>query len=337
MTGDRYARQRALPQIGDEGQERLSASTVIIIGCGALGCAQAQLLARAGVGVLRLVDRDFVELSNLHRQLLFDEQDALRRRPKAEAAALHLEAANSDVVIEPLVRDVDASNVLEIIGHGDLVLDATDNVETRYLLNDACVSIDMPWVYGGAAGTQGLVMPVLPGSGPCLRCVFREPPPPGSLPTLEAGGVLNTGPALIAALQATVAQQILVGASLEPELLSVDLWQSRFRSISVRREPDCPCCGQESFDFLSGRVAAAVTVLEGEDAVRISPAAPTLIDLAALAQRLPGDVQARLEDDSLQLREGDHELVLFPDGSVVVKGTTEPVRARILHARFIGT
>ncbi len=240
---DRYERQRLLREIGDRGQERLLSSSVTIIGCGALGCAQAQLLVRAGVGSLRVVDRDVVELGNLHRQIIFDEQDVAEGLPKAEAAAGKLRLMNRDVRIEPVVLDVNADNVRDVIGEPDLVLDATDNTETRYLMNEACVEKGTPWIYGGVLGTEGLMLPVLPGRGPCLRCLFPEAPPPGAVPTCESMGVINTAPVLVAALQATMAVRMLVGSPPEPRLTIVDLWAPEMRQIEIEREPSCVCCG----------------------------------------------------------------------------------------------
>ncbi len=239
-----------LPEIGHDGQERLLRSKALIIGSGGLGCAQAQLLVRAGLGSLVLVDSDVVEIENVHRQVLFDEEDAKLRRPKAEAAASKLRRVNSEVGIEPMVMKVTADNILELIEGIDVVLDATDNIETRYVINDACVLRNTPWVYGGISGTQGLVMPVLPQSGPCLRCLFPEPPPSSALPTVDVAGVVNTGPPLIGSLQVTAAFRILIGSPADPHLLSIDPWRSSFRRIEVSREPSCRCCAQRSFEFL---------------------------------------------------------------------------------------
>ncbi len=252
---DRYARQRILKQIGPEGQRRLARSRVAIIGCGALGTHQAELLARAGVGFLRIVDRDVVELSNLPRQALFDEQDVAQRRPKAQAATAKLKRINSEITIEPQVAEFCAGNAEELIESVEVVLDACDNFETRYLLNDACVKHQVPWIYGGVLGTSGMSLAVLPNRGPCLRCLFPRPPEPGSVPTTESEGVLGAAPAAIAARQATDAMRVLLqDGSLQPRLSHFDLWTGEYRTIEVFAHPDCPCCGRRQFEFLEGAI-----------------------------------------------------------------------------------
>ena len=251
MTVDpRYERQMLLPELGEEGQRELLASRVVIVGCGALGSNLATLLVRAGVGYVRIVDRDLLETHNLHRQVLFDEDDL--GRSKAVAAARKLRRINSGVTVEEHHEEVNAANLEQYVSDVDVVLDGTDNFETRFLVNDACVKHGIPWVYGGVIGCTGMTMTVLPGSGPCLRCLFPDPPPPGVLPTTATHGVLNTAPALIADLQATEAIKLLVRPEdLRVDLLSVDLWGRSFRSLEVERDPSCPTCGQRHFEFLA--------------------------------------------------------------------------------------
>ncbi len=249
-TGSRYARQEVLGVIGRAGQEALGGSTVLVVGCGALGSTQAELLARAGVGRLILVDRDVLELSNLQRQALFDEEDVRRRRPKAVAAARRLRAVNSDIDIEDVVTDVNWANVAELFGPADLVMDGTDNIETRYLLNDAAVKAGKPWIYGGVLGIDGTVMAVRPGRGPCLRCIFPASPDTYRLPTCETVGVLNTAVAWVAALQVTEALKLLVhDKTAEFKLHVLDVWHGRTRSIAVNRDESCPCCAHRRFEF----------------------------------------------------------------------------------------
>ncbi len=248
---DRYARQLVLAQIGPHGQARLHQSSVLVVGAGALGSRQAELLARAGVGRLRIADRDFVQLDNLPRQALFDEEDARLGRPKAEAARRRLAQINREVAVEPMVIEVTARNIESLLTGVEVVLDGTDNPETRYLVNDACCKLGIPWIYGGVLGTRGVVLPVRPGVGPCLRCVFPDPPAPGTLATCDRVGVLNTAPALVATLQATAALRWLLGAACErSELVAIDLWEGSFRTVPVDRSPDCPCCVGRRFDFL---------------------------------------------------------------------------------------
>lgn len=334
---ERYARQAVLPQIGPAGQERLGASSALIVGCGALGCAQAQLLARAGVGRLVIVDRDFVELNNLQRQLLYDEADAAQRLPKAEAAARHLRAINSGIRVEPVVADLTARNASELVEGVDVVLDATDNVETRYLVNDACVKAGKRWVYGGAVGTSGVVLAVRPGDGPCLRCAFPEPAPPGTLPTCDTAGVLNAAPAAIAALQVVEATKLLLGADPEGHRLhSFDLWAPSFRSVKVHREPSCRCCGARDFEFLSAQMTSTATSLCGRNAVQVTPARPSPVDLDALGRQLQAVGKVTSNGLLLQLSAGPHDIVVFPDGRAIVRGTSDPAVARSLYAKYVG-
>jgi len=326
-----------LAQIGPEGQEKLLSSAALVVGCGALGCAQAQLLARAGVGRLVLVDRDFVELSNLQRQLLFDESDAAQRLPKAEAAARHLHAINSSIRLEPVVADLTVRNVLELVLSADVVLDATDNVETRYLVNDACVKEGKRWVYGGAVGTSGVVLAVRPGDGPCLRCVFPEPAPPGTLPTCDVAGVLNSAPVAIAALQVVEATKILLGAKVDAHRLhSFDLWAPSFRSVKVHRGPACRCCGARDFEFLRAEQGSTATSLCGRNAVQVTPARPTSLALEELRGRLASLGRVTSNGLLLQLAIGPHELIIFPDGRAIVRGTSDPAVARGLYAKYVG-
>ncbi len=247
---DRYRRQAALRVVGPEGQRKLAASTVLVVGCGGLGSAQAQFLARAGVGRLILADRDIIQLYNLPYQFIYDEKDVTERMPKAEAAARRLRAVNSGITIEPVVVNVTAANVEELLARADLLMDATDNFETRYLLNDAAVKAGKPWVYGGVLGTDGTVMAVRPG-GPCLRCLFPEQPAEGLLPNCDAYGVLNTAVAWAAALQVTEALKFLTGApDKDFKFHTLDIWQGSVSAVSAERRADCVCCGQRRFEFL---------------------------------------------------------------------------------------
>ncbi len=247
----RYERQVLVAELGIEGQRRLLDSRVLIVGCGALGSNLASLCVRAGVGHVRIVDRDRIERSNLARQTLYDEDDVAARRHKSEAAAAKLRRINGDVTVEDHVLDVGADNIEGLLDGVDVVLDGADNFETRYLLNDACCKHGVPWVYGGVVATTGMSLTVVPGEGPCLRCLFPRMPPPGSLPSTDVVGVLNTAPALIACVQVTEAFKLLVDpARAATGLLHVDLWTRGFRTLEVRREPSCPACGQGRYEFL---------------------------------------------------------------------------------------
>ncbi len=250
----RYDRQILLRQLGREGQAQLARGTACVVGCGALGSHQAQLLVRLGVGTVRIADRDVAERSNLHRQVLFDEDDVAAGTPKAEIAARKLRRANPSVTVEAHTMSVDATNVEPLIAGADVVLDATDNFETRYVLNDACVKHRIPWIYGGVLEMNGMCLVILPGETPCLRCLFPEPPPPGSVPSTSDIGIFPTLPALIAARQVTEAVKALTGRrdDLQRDLVQLDLWDNTFRTLRVRREPGCPACDRGEYTFLDG-------------------------------------------------------------------------------------
>ncbi len=359
-----------LPGIGVEGQRRLRDASVVVIGCGALGSVAAEFLLRAGVGRLDLVDRDVVEETNLQRQFLYDERDATRGRAKAEAARDRLRAIRSAASVRGWVEDLDAEGVRSHLADADLVVDGLDNFETRYLLNDACVEAGIPYLYGGAVGTVGLAMTVLPRTvtvgesrtgrprgllhdssqaTPCLRCIFPEPPPPGATPTCDTAGVLGTVTAMIAARQATEAIKLLVGAvdAVDRGLWSIDPWRNRFERVAIADAPDpaCPCCGLGRFEHLEGELRSETTVLCGRNAVQVKPARGGAIDLDALAARLSSHGVFRREGTTLQgmfdrerSPEGDPvELAVFSDGRAIVKGSPEPEFARAIYARFVGT
>ena len=251
MTEDRYARQRILPELGEEGQRKLGLGSVLIIGCGALGGLQAELLTRAGVGMIRVVDRDVVDWSNLPRQILYDERDAREHVSKAEAAQRRLRAVNSSVTIEGLPLDANPRTIEGLIEGMDLVLDGTDNFDTRYLINDACIKHGKPWVYGGVLGTTGMAMPIIPPSGPCLRCLIPEPPEPGTYPTTATAGVLSTAVSAVASFQITAAVRILTGSPPTPGgLIHIDIWRPCFDFCEVKRDENCSCCVERKFEFL---------------------------------------------------------------------------------------
>lgn len=334
---DRYARQRVLPQIGADGQQKILRSSVLLVGCGALGSVQATLLARAGIGKLRIVDRDIVEENNLQRQLLFDEDDARLGLPKAVAAVRKLRRINSTIALEAVVADLTSRNIEELMAGTLLVMDGTDNFETRYLINDACVKHGRPWVYGGVIGTSGMTLAVLPKRGPCLRCTVPIPPPPASLPTCETAGVLSTASCTVASFQVTKALRIVVdGHPEEPRLEVLDPWRGEFRSLHVTREPSCCCCGQGRFQFLEEGEGPRASVLCGRNAVQISPGRPSEIPLARVKERLEPAVRVSSNGLVLQFKVGEYELVIFPDGRTIVRGTTDVAQARRLHARYIG-
>lgn len=339
---DRYHRQQLLPMIGAAGQSRLARARVVVLGCGALGTVAVELLARAGVGWIRLIDRDVVELTNLQRQTLYDERDAAEGRAKVVAAAQHLRAINSTIAIEPIVSDVTPRNVerLCLDPRPCVVLDGTDNAETRYLLNDACVKHGVPWVYGAAVGTDGRAMTVRPGIGPCLRCLFPEPPPEGTLPTCDTVGVLGPLTMTVASIQVTMALRVMLGAGPGDDLLlSVDGWTLRSRSISLQgaRRHDCACCVSGRFEHLE-RVADAATRMCGRSSVQLSLGAATgWAD--ALVPRLRTVGVVRVGEQVMHFEpaaEGGITMTLFADGRVLVHGTRDPQKARTIAAKYLG-
>ncbi len=337
----RYSRQIRLPQLGLDGQRRLRHTSVALVGCGALGGTLASLLVRAGIGHLRLIDRDFVELDNLQRQMLFDEQDVSECLPKAEAAARKLRRVNSAVEVEPVVADLGPRNARALCADADLLLDGTDNLETRYLVNDVAVQGGVPWVYGACVGVEGRVLAVVPGQTPCLRCLWDEPPPPGSLPTCDTAGVLATAAGVVASFQATEALKLLAGRAdaLHGRLLTIDVWTGRVRAVRVQaaHEPGrCACCGQGRYEFLDGARASAATALCGRDAVQVLPPEGTAVDLRALSRRLPASARAKGNEFLLRFQADAYTVTLFADGRAIVQGTRDAAAARGIVAKYVG-
>ena len=336
---DRYSRQILFKQIGEEGQRRLATARVLVIGCGALGSAQIESLARAGIGHLRFVDRDFVEFSNLQRQTMFTEQDADERLPKAIAVANHVRAINSDIQLEPEVADVNHSNVERLIANCDLVIDGTDNFDTRYLINDACVKHGVNWIYGAAVGSYGVTMTIRPNTTACLRCVFEEAPPAASAPTCDTAGVIMPIINVVAAVQVTEALKLLSGNldDLHNSLLQFDVWRNESRAINPGgpRE-DCETCGRRSFSTLDPVARDFAAVLCGRNAVQISPAFPTHLDFPTLAERLRNVGDVKFNDYLLRFRTDDFELTVFQDARSIIKGTDEIATARSVYAKYIG-
>ncbi len=335
-SDSRYSRQIRFTPWGEEGQARIGASRVAIVGCGALGTVQAEILTRAGVGTLRIIDRDFVELSNLQRQFLFSETDAAEGTPKAVAAARRLAQINSGVALEPVVADLSPSNAADLLENIDLILDATDNFETRYLINDYSVREGIPWIYGAAVSSYGLKLAILPGVSACLKCVYPEPPQ-GAQPTCDTAGVLGTVTATIAALQTADAMKILASGreSLAARLTTLDLWTGEIRQIAPpRRDPGCICCARREFVHLDGSKRAPISLC-GRNAVQIHERARPL-DLADLAKRLGELAPVRSNEFALRVTLDAYDLTIFPDGRAIIKGTTDIGIARSLYARYVG-
>jgi molybdopterin/thiamine biosynthesis adenylyltransferase len=338
-VNERYSRQVLFSGIGREGQRKLLQSRALIIGCGALGSAHAESLARAGVGKLRIVDRDFVEASNLQRQTMFTERDADERIPKAVAAANHIHELNKEIEVESEIADVNHSNIERLVRDCDVVLDGTDNFATRYLINDACVKHEINWIYGAAVGSYGVTMTIRPHQTPCLRCVFEEAPPAASAPTCDTAGVIMPIISVVAAVQVTEALKLLTGQleDLHRSLMQFDVWRNEWRKINPGApSPDCSTCGLGRFETLEAASGDFAAVLCGRNAVQISPAQATQLNFSELAERLRVTGEVKFNDYLLRFRTGEFELTVFQDARSIIRGTSEITTARSLYAKYIG-
>jgi adenylyltransferase/sulfurtransferase len=338
---DRYSRQIRYPGLGEEGQRKLMAARVTICGCGALGTVLANHLVRAGVGNIRIVDRDFIETHNLQRQILFDENDVADNLPKAEAAARKLRRINSQVNIEAVVTDIDHTNILDLVSDADLILDGTDNFETRYLINDAAVKLNKPWIFGGVIGSEGQSMTIIPGETPCVRCVIEDSPPPGMAPTCETAGVLGPAVAVIASFEAVEAIKLLSGANeaLNKDLIMIDLWDWSFRKLKIsglKDKVNCPCCKQRKFEWLDGALGSHTTTLCGRNAVQVASRRREPLNFAEMSTRLSSLGEVRHNNFMLRFATEGHEFTVFPDGRAIIKGTNDITKARTLYAQYVG-
>ncbi|HTC54873.1 MAG TPA: ThiF family adenylyltransferase [Candidatus Sulfotelmatobacter sp.] len=336
---ERYSRQILFGGIGLEGQRRLAAGRVAIVGCGATGSALASLLGRAGVGRLRIIDRDYVEASNLQRQSLFEEGDAAESLPKAIAAARKIAAFNSEIVVEARVEDVVPENIHALLEGMDVILDGTDNFETRYLLNDYAMKSSMPWIYAAAVGSYGVTLNVLPGKTACLACIFPHTPG-GMVETCETSGILNTAVNLVASIAATEAVKLLIGGSaaqqLRNTLWSYDVWTNEQAEIAAANpRPGCRTCGERDFVHLAGEGRPHITLC-GRNSVQIHERARP-IDFAEMQRRLEAHGVVRHNEFVLKFWHEPYEMTLFPDGRAIIKGTTETGVARSLYARYVGS
>lgn len=336
MLDNRYAKQILFRRIGLQGQEKLSRSTAAVIGLGALGTVISSHLCRAGVGRLKLIDRDFVEWTNLQRQFLFDEKDAQARLPKAVAAARKLRAVNSEIIIEEVIADVTALNGERLISSADVILDGTDNLETRFLINDLALKTMKPWIYGAVLGSEGMTMTVIPRRTPCLRCLIPEAPQPGTLPNCDTEGVLSAVSALIASVQSAEALKILTGSDPRQSLLRIDVWAGEFLELSLSRRPECPACGRGEYDYLTGSRTSYTTVLCGRNAVQIVPPQEQEVSLKEVQERLARVGTTSFNGFLLTFQAEDRELTLFPTGRAVIRGTTDEAEARTFYAKYIG-
>ena len=341
MNLSRYDRQMRFAPFGEEGQRRLAQGRALVCGCGALGSVIAETLVRAGVGFVRLVDRDFLELNNLQRQVLYDEQDVADGLPKAIAAANKLRRINSEIVIDPVVADVTFHNIASLAGDVEVIVDGTDNFGTRLLVNDFAVKHAKPWIYGGCIGAEGQSMTILPGDTPCLACLIPEAPPPGTTPTCDTAGILAPIVNVIASMEAAEVLKILSGRreAVNRRLSIIDLWDNQIRQVELsrlRENSDCRVCKHAEFRWLSGERGDLSASLCGRNAVQLSAPPGTRLSLDALAGRLNGVGEIQRNPFLLRLSVDGYVLTVFPDGRTIIGGTADIATARTLHARYIG-
>lgn len=338
----RYARQMRFAPVGTSGQQALSGSRAAVVGMGALGSVIAQHLVRSGVGYVRIIDRDIIEWSNLQRQMLYTEQDVISLLPKAQAAAVHLRAMNSSVTVEPVVADLTAANAEELLADVHLIIDGSDNFSVRYLMNDYSVKHGIPWIYGGAVGASGMTMTIVPNKTPCYRCLFNEPPAPGTTDTCETAGVISPIVDIIGSVQAAEAIKLLSGnrQALHRTLFQVDLWNHSWLPVSIAKakRSDCPSCGRNHYDFLDEMMSEpAAASLCGRNSVQITPNQPVSLHLDELAVRLQPVGAITLNRYLLRIElEDGLTFVLFSDGRAIVQGTDQLTKARSIYSEILG-
>jgi adenylyltransferase/sulfurtransferase len=342
MEQSRYARQIRFGAIGNAGQSKLGSAKAAIVGLGALGSVISQHLVRSGVGYVRVIDRDYVDWTNLQRQMLYTEEDATGMMPKAAAAAERLRSINSSIKVEAHVADVTAANIEQLLDGVDLVVDGSDNFAIRYLINDYCVKHNVPWIYGGATGSNGMTMTVLPGKTPCYACLFPSAPAPGTADTCETAGILSPVVDIIGSLQSMEAIKLLTGNAdaLHGGLLQIDLWRNGWlpMAIAKARKEDCPCCGKREFRYLDCEDASpAAAALCGRHSVHLTPASPLELDLYAMAERLSASGAITQNRFLVKVElPGEMSFVLFRDGRAIIQGTEDLGRARYIYAEFLG-
>ena len=334
---ERYARQAVFSHIGKEGQEKLLKSKVTIIGMGALGTVAANNLCRAGVGYIRMADRDYVELTNLQRQILYNEDDAAQSLPKAIAAFNHLSKVNSEITLEPVITDVNPSNVEGLVNDAGLVLDATDNFEIRFLINEACHKHQIPWIYCGALGSGGMTINILPGeNNPCLRCFIDDSKSPQGL-SCSTFGVLNMITVAMASIQTAEAIKILLNSdSVRRELFTLDLWENHFRAIGMKKNDDCPVCVHKQYEHLGKATGSYTTSLCGSNSVQVVPPAAVKIDFHALAEKLKKIGSVHFSQYVLKFSDDKYEIMLFQDGRAIIKNAIDGNNAKSIYTEYIG-
>ena len=338
---ERYSRQILFQHIGEERQKVLMSSSAVVIGCGALGTVSSSYLTRAGIGQIRIIDRDYIEESNLQRQILFDENDISENLPKAIAAQRKLQKINTKVKIEGIVTDVNYANIEELTQGVDIIIDGTDNFETRFLINDFCVKNSVPWIYGACIGGRGVVMNIIPSDTPCLRCVFETMPQIGSFPTCDTAGVIGPIAGIIASIQVTEAIKILSEdyESINKTLIEIDVWNTKFRQIDVselKEINNCPTCKLHNYTFLEAEDGVMATFLCGKNAVQVMSRNRGNIDLRQLEQRLGSVADVSCNAFMLKFKVKDHEFTVFPDGRAIITGTADSSTAKTLYSKYLG-
>jgi len=333
---NRYSRQTLFPGIGEEGQKKLGNSSVVLIGCGALGTVIATSLVRAGIGKIKIIDRDFIEYHNLQRQVIFDEEDIKAGLPKAIAAEHHLKKVNSSIEIEGVVADVNYTNIEKFVAGADVILDGLDNFETRGLINDVSLKHKIPWIYGGAIGASGMSMNIIPGETPCLRCVHPEVPKGARMLTCETAGVISPAPFIIGSIQSAEAIKILVGAKeINQDLIVINVWEGKFSRFKIGRRDDCPAC-QGKYEFLEARFGTKTISLCGQNAVQVLNPEVGEVSFDSLAAHLKPLGEVSHNKFMLRFVVDSHEMIVFPDGRAIVKNTNDKSLARGLYAKYIG-
>ena len=338
---ERYSRQILFQHIGKERQKELAKSRIVIVGCGALGSVSANYAARAGIGNIRIIDRDFIEENNLQRQVIFDENDIKQDLPKAIAAQRKLQNVNSRIQIEGIVADINYTNIEELTKDADLIIDGTDNFETRFLVNDVCVKNKIPWVYGACIGSKGLTMNIVPLQTPCLRCVFEDLPQAGAFPTCDTAGVIGPIAGIIASIQVTEAIKILTGdlKSLNKSLLEIDIWNTKFRQIDIGKLKDingCPTCKTHNYEFLDARDGVLTSLLCGKNAVQVMYRNAGSTNLEQIAKRLSPSTGVKCNEYMLKFKVEDFEFTVFPDGRAIIVGTNDTSAAKSLYSKYLG-
>ena len=333
---DRYSRQILYPEIGKAGQNKLGRSSVVIVGCGALGTVIATALVRAGVGKVRIIDRDFIEYHNLQRQVLFNEDDVKAQLPKAVAAERYLKKVNSSIEIEGIVADVNYANIERLVSGADLIMDGLDNLETRLLINDVSLKHKVPWVYGGAISSSGMTMSIIPGETPCFRCFWANPVAAGAALTCDTAGVIGPAPFIVGSLQSVEAMKILTGSEeINRDLIVMDVWRGDFRHLKLSKRADCPACRGE-YEYLGARFGVRTTALCGQNSVQVLNPEAGGVSLAKLARRLNSVGEVSYNEFMLRLKVDDHQMVVFPDGRAIVQDTADEALAKGLYSKYIG-